>query len=107
MVTATAKKIEYRSSACPSVSIRRLTSTSPARLTELGKQGWEVVSVDLTYHPSYSPAAQPGVSLPVLPQREVTDSPVLPATGARTHTRPGRTVGPLRLRTPALAPPRE
>ncbi|MGA3031228.1 MAG: hypothetical protein ABSE58_10955 [Candidatus Limnocylindrales bacterium] len=41
------------------------------RLTELGKQGWRVVSVDLTFHPSYSPAAQPGVPLPVLLEREV------------------------------------
>ncbi len=43
------------------------------RLNELGKQGWQVVSVDLTYHPSYSPAAQPGIPLPVLLEREVTD----------------------------------
>jgi hypothetical protein len=41
------------------------------RLNELGKQGWEAVSVDLTYHPSYSPAAQPGISVPVLLRREV------------------------------------
>ena len=41
------------------------------RLTELGKQGWRAVSVDLTYHPSYSPAAQPGIPLPVLLEREV------------------------------------
>ena len=41
------------------------------RLTELGKDGWRVVSADLTYHPSYSPAAQPGMPLPVLLAREV------------------------------------
>ena len=41
------------------------------RVTELGKQGWCVVSVDLTHHPSYSPAAQPGTPLPVLLEREV------------------------------------
>lgn len=41
------------------------------RLNELGKQGWQAVSVDLTYHPSYSPAAQPGISVPVLLRREV------------------------------------
>jgi hypothetical protein len=41
------------------------------RLNELGKQGWHAVSVDLTYHPSYSPAAQPGMPLPVLLEREV------------------------------------
>jgi hypothetical protein len=74
MVTTTAKKIEYRIERMPfqehpEAHINELLS----RLTELGKQGWEVVSCDLTYHPSYSPAAQPGVSLPVLLQREVTD----------------------------------
>ena len=42
-----------------------------ARLTELGAQGWRVASVDLTHHPSYSPAAQPNTPLPVLLQREV------------------------------------
>jgi hypothetical protein len=42
-----------------------------ARLTELGGQGWRVASVDLTHHPSYSPAAQPNTPLPVLLQREV------------------------------------
>ncbi len=41
------------------------------RLNELGKQGWCVVSVDLTHHPSYSPAAQPSVPLPVLLEREI------------------------------------
>jgi hypothetical protein len=39
------------------------------RLNELGKQGWSVVSVDLTHHPSYSPAAQPSIPLPVLLER--------------------------------------
>jgi hypothetical protein len=41
------------------------------RLNELGKQGWTVVSADLTHHPSYSPAAQPSTPLPVLLEREV------------------------------------
>ena len=41
------------------------------RLTEVGKQGWRVVSVDLTHHPSYSPAAQPATPLPVLLERDV------------------------------------
>ena len=36
------------------------------RLNEMGRQGWRVVSVDLTHHPSYSPAAQPNIPLPVL-----------------------------------------
>jgi hypothetical protein len=41
------------------------------RLTEWGKDGWEVASLDLTYHPSYSPAAQPQKAVPVLLEREV------------------------------------
>ncbi len=41
------------------------------RLTELGKQGWRVASADLTHHPSYSPAAQPSIPLPVLLERDV------------------------------------
>ncbi len=41
------------------------------RVNELGKQGWNVVSVDLTHHPSYSPASQPSTPLPVLLEREV------------------------------------
>ena len=41
------------------------------RLTELGKQGWNVASVDLTHHPSYSPAAQPAIPLPVLLEKEL------------------------------------
>jgi hypothetical protein len=41
------------------------------RLSELGKEGWRVVSVDLTHHPSYSPAAQPNTPLAVLLEREV------------------------------------
>jgi len=43
------------------------------RLNELGKQGWEVASVDLTPHPSYSPAAQPRQPVPVLLEREVNE----------------------------------
>ena len=41
------------------------------RLNELGKQGWEVASLDLTPHPSYSPAAQPRMPVPVLLEREL------------------------------------
>jgi hypothetical protein len=41
------------------------------RLNELGKEGWEVASLDLIYHPSYSPAAQPRRPVPVLLEREV------------------------------------
>ena len=40
-------------------------------LGELGGQGWHVVSVDLGYHPTYSPAAQPNTPLPVLLEQEV------------------------------------
>lgn len=41
------------------------------RLNELGKQGWEVASLDMTLHPSYSPAAQPSKPVPVLLEREI------------------------------------
>ena len=41
------------------------------RLTELGKEGWRVASVDMTHHPSYSPAAQPEIPLPVLLEKEL------------------------------------
>ena len=41
------------------------------RLNEMGKQGWRVVSVDLTHHPSYSPAAQPSTPLPVLLEKPI------------------------------------
>jgi hypothetical protein len=37
----------------------------------MGQQGWHVASVDLTHHPSYSPAAQPSTPLPVLLEREI------------------------------------
>ncbi len=65
--TIAAQKIEYRIERIP---ILEHPETHLAelldRLTELGKQGWRVVSVDLTHHPYYSPAAQPSVQLPVL-----------------------------------------
>ena len=38
-------------------------------LNTFGRQGWQVASADLTHHPAYSPAAQPGVMLPVLLER--------------------------------------
>lgn len=41
------------------------------RVNELGKQGWCVASIDLTHHPSYSPAAQPSTLLPMLLEREI------------------------------------
>ncbi len=46
------------------------------RLNELGKQGWRVVSVDLTHHPQYSPAAQPSIPLPVLLEKSASAGPV-------------------------------
>ena len=74
MVTATLRRYEYRVERMPfqehpETHISELLS----RLSELGKQGWHVVSVDLTYHPSYSPAAQPGTALPVLLEREISE----------------------------------
>lgn len=66
------KRIEYRVEQMPfQEHPEKHISELLERLNELGKQGWRAVSVDLTYHPSYSPAAQPGVALPVLPEREV------------------------------------
>jgi hypothetical protein len=43
------------------------------RLNELGKDGWRVASVDLTFHPSYSPAAQPTGPIPIMLSRPRTD----------------------------------
>lgn len=67
-----ARKVEYRIERMPFMEhpeahIEELLT----RVNQLGKEGWRVVSVDLTYHPSYSPAAQPGVALPVLFEREI------------------------------------
>lgn len=74
MEVATKKRFEFRVERMPfQEHPEEHISTLLERLTELGQQGWHVVSVDLTYHPSYSPAAQPGVPLPVLLEREVTD----------------------------------
>jgi len=42
-----------------------------SRKGSLGKQGWRTVSADLTYPPLYSPAAKPGMSLPVLLEHNV------------------------------------
>jgi hypothetical protein len=70
--TAASRRFEYRIERMP---IQEHPETHLAelldRLTELGKQGWGVVSVDLTHHPSYSPAAQPAIPLPVLLEREL------------------------------------
>lgn len=66
------KRIEYRVEQMPfQEHPEKHISELVERLTELGQQGWRAVSVDLTFHPSYSPAAQPGIPLPVLLEREV------------------------------------
>jgi len=68
----TARRIEYRIERMPFQDHPEAhLSELMDRLTELCKQGWCVASVDLTHHPSYSPAAQPSVPLPVLLAREV------------------------------------
>ena len=69
---AAMKRIEYRVEQMPfQEHPEKHISELVERLTELGQQGWRAVSVDLTFHPSYSPAAQPGIPLPVLLEREV------------------------------------
>ncbi len=69
---ASAHAVNYR---LERLSIREHPETHLAevldRLNELGKLGWQVVSVDLTHHPSYSVAAQPSVPLPVLLEKPV------------------------------------
>ncbi len=66
------KLIEYRVEEMPfSEEFASHIKEVVERLSELGKEGWEVASVDLTWHPSYSPAAQPHLPVPVLLQREV------------------------------------
>jgi hypothetical protein len=67
------KRVEYRVERMPFAEHpEKHFSELLDRLNELGAQGWRVVSVDLTYHPSYSPAAQPNLPLPVLLERDVT-----------------------------------
>ena len=65
------RKMEYRIEEIPVTEhgqphLVQLTE----RLNQLGKDGWEVASIDLTYHPSYSPAAQPRARVAVLLERE-------------------------------------
>ena len=72
--TIRTKRVEYRVERMPFMEHpEQHISELLDRLNELGKEGWRAVSVDLTYHPSYSPAAQPGMPLPVLLQREIED----------------------------------
>ncbi len=68
------KRIEYRVEVMPftepfEAHIKEVVE----RLSELGQEGWEVASVDLTWHPSYSPAAEAHLPVPVLLQREVPE----------------------------------
>jgi hypothetical protein len=66
-----ARPVEYRIERMPfQEHPERHLSELLERLTELGKQGWNVACVDLTHHPSYSVAAQPSTPLPVLLERE-------------------------------------
>jgi hypothetical protein len=66
------KRIEYRVEEMPfTEGFEAHTKEVLERLSELGRDGWEVASVDLTSHPTYSPAAQPHPPVPVLLQREV------------------------------------
>ena len=70
--TGTARPVEYRIERMPFQEHPEAhLSELLERITELGKQGWCVASVDLTHHPSYSPAAQPSTPLPVLLEREM------------------------------------
>jgi hypothetical protein len=70
--TGSARRVEYRIERMPFQQHPEAHfSELLERLTELGKQGWSMASVDLTHHPSYSPAAQPATPLPVLLKREV------------------------------------
>lgn len=65
------RPVEYRIERMPfQEHPERHLSELLARLNELGTQGWCVESADLTFHPSYSPAAQPSAPLPVLLSRE-------------------------------------
>lgn len=41
------------------------------RLNELGKEGWEVASIDLTFQSSYSPMTGSPRPVPVLLEREI------------------------------------
>lgn len=70
--TGSARAVEYRIERMPFRAHPEAHLTELAeRITELGKQGWMVVSADLTHHPTYSPAAQPETPLPVLLMREI------------------------------------
>ncbi len=66
------RNVEYRIERLPfQIHPEAHPSEIIERVAELGKQGWQVASVDLAHHPSYSPAAQPSISLPVLLQRDI------------------------------------
>ena len=70
--TVSTRRVEYRIERIPILEHPEAhLSELFDRLTELGKQGWRAVSVELTHHPSYSPAAQPAIPLPVLLERDL------------------------------------
>jgi hypothetical protein len=70
-VMVAARAVDYRIERLPVVSHPEAHLAEILdRLNDFGKQGWRVVSIDLTHHPSYSPAAQPATPLPVLFMRE-------------------------------------
>jgi hypothetical protein len=66
------KRFEYRVERLPTYEHYEVhTKELLERLTDLGNEGWEVASIDLTWHPSYSPAAEGHTPVPVLLKREV------------------------------------
>jgi hypothetical protein len=72
MVVEAARMIDYRIERLPVLEHPEAhLAEILERLNELGRQGWRVVSIDLTHHPSYSPAAQPSILLPVLLEKPV------------------------------------
>ena len=68
------RRIEYRVEVLPFTDhFESHIKEVVERLGELGNEGWEVASVDLTWHPTYSPAAEPHKPVPILLQREVPE----------------------------------
>lgn len=69
------KRFEYRVEQMPSYEHYEVhTKELLERLADLGNEGWEVASVDLTWHPSYSPAAESHQPVPVLLKRELVEA---------------------------------
>lgn len=77
MVVETARMIDYRIERLPVLEHPEAhLAEILERLNEFGRQGWRVVSIDLTHHPSYSPASQPTIPLPVLLEKPLGAGPV-------------------------------